>query len=132
MQSEGNSRGSRCVCLILDDEPSVRALLSAVLGRAGFESIEAADSAEAMALFKQHKERIRIVISDVHVPGPMSGLEFASYVQHSLPPVPVLMMSGFTDDERIAGFDYLQKPFLPSAILERIDRVVADRAAAVG
>ena len=63
-----NVRGSDELILVVDDEPAVRRLASAILNRNGYRTITAAEGREGAALFAKHRTEIRMVISDVMMP----------------------------------------------------------------
>jgi CheY-like chemotaxis protein len=77
--------------LLVDDDPSVRALLSRQLERAGFETHEAEDGIDG--LVKLRNRLPKIIISDLEMPR-MSGIEFVSVVRRRFPFIPVIVLSG--------------------------------------
>ena len=77
--------------LLVDDDPSVRALLSRQLKKEGFETREAEDGIEG--LVKLRNELPRVIISDLQMPR-MSGFEFVSVVRRRFPCITVIVLSG--------------------------------------
>jgi DNA-binding NtrC family response regulator len=87
--------------LIVDDDPSIRALLSEVLTEIGFSVRSAEDGFSALAEIR--KEIHDILLSDLNMPD-MSGFELLSVVNRRFPSIPVIAMSGaFSGDEVPSG-----------------------------
>jgi two-component system cell cycle sensor histidine kinase/response regulator CckA len=120
--------------LVVEDEPTVRAGAVRTLQRYGYEVIEAANGDEALALGQEALMRIDLLLTDVVMPR-MSGRQLAEQVRKVKPGVPVLFVSGYTDDaiirapSRAQGVGFLQKPFTP-VILARAVRELLDAPAA--
>jgi DNA-binding NtrC family response regulator len=64
---------------------------------------------------------LELIVSDIHMPNG-DGLVFAHAVKASFPGMPIVMMSGCAEPD--PGFAFLQKPFLPGALLETVRRLV--------
>jgi signal transduction histidine kinase len=108
--------------LVVDDEDAVRRLVATVLRRHSFRVIEAANGREALAVLAAHDD-IDLVISDVLMPE-LGGRELVRQVQRDRPDMPVLFISGFTnqelgDDGDGVGRDttFLAKPFSSTELL---------------
>lgn len=110
------AEGEAGTILVVEDEESVRALLARILPRLGYRVIEAGNGAEALDRFQEQKDEIDLVLTDVIMPV-MSGPELASKVEKERPDLPILFISGYTDDMlegqdiRGRGIPLLQKPF---------------------
>jgi two-component system, cell cycle sensor histidine kinase and response regulator CckA len=119
--------------LLAEDEPTVRALAGHILGSCGYRVLEAPDGKGALAVAAAHAGPIHLLISDVVMPQ-LGGRELAERFAALRPDVPVLFLSGYTDDAVIrhgvleAEFAFLQKPFTPSALARKV-RAVLDRPA---
>jgi CheY-like chemotaxis protein len=101
MQVEGDMPDTKASLLIVDDEPSIRELLSFVLTEVGY-SVRAVEDGFS-ALIEIRKEIPDIVLSDLNMPG-MSGFELLSVVRRRFPAIPVIAMSGaFSVDEVPSG-----------------------------
>lgn len=79
--------------LIVEDEPLVRMSAVAMIEEAGFRTYEAANADEAIALLEKHAD-IRILFTDIDMPGSMDGLKLAHYVRGRWPPVKIIVTSG--------------------------------------
>jgi PAS domain S-box-containing protein len=110
--------------LVVEDEVDVRELARRVLERAGYRVVTAASAREAL-LIAEGTAVLDCIVTDVVMPGGMSGVEMGERLSRSRPGVPVLYMSGYTDDVRFhsAGgsrLPFLAKPFQPDELLENI------------
>ena len=107
--------------LIVEDEPSVRKYIGEILASNGYNAIEAQGGREALRLAREHQGNIDLLLSDVIMPE-MGGLELTERFVELRPATAIVYMSGYTDrplPQEIAD-TLLQKPFTPSALLERI------------
>ncbi|WP_313605226.1 response regulator [Rhizobium sp.] len=79
--------------LVVEDEPLVRMLAVEVVEAAGFEAIEAANADDAIKLLEAITD-IRIVFTDIDMPGSMDGLRLAAAVSDRWPPIHIIVVSG--------------------------------------
>jgi PAS domain S-box-containing protein len=117
--------------LIVDDEPAVRAVTARALRTFGLDVIEADDGVAGLEAFAAQGSRISCVLLDLTMPR-MGGEETFAAIRDLDPEVPVLLMSGFSEDEGKQRFDglgiaaFIEKPFalatLRSAIQGAIDQ----------
>jgi CheY-like chemotaxis protein len=116
------------ICLIVDDEPSIRAYLRAILQRERIQSLEADNAAQALSIIHKLGGRLDLIVSDIKMPGEMDGIDLAYSVRNSFPALPVLLISGYGDVESVkqaaANFEFIQKPFVPETILMAVNKVV--------
>jgi len=116
------------VCLIVDDEPSIRMFIRATLNGEGFQSLEAGSAAEALRIVQKLGGRLDLIVSDIKMPGDMDGVDLAYSIRHSYPAVPVVLISGYGDEEAVkhadADFAFIQKPFVPETILSACRRAI--------
>lgn len=105
--------------LVVDDEPLMRSMMSRVLEQDGYAVLTAEDGPHALSVFHSHHRDIDLLISDVRMPG-MDGAELAAELKAEAPELPVLLMSGFCDPERIRRFEFIPKPFTIADLVGRV------------
>src|SRR5437588_579438 len=88
--------------LIVEDDILVRLTIADYIRGAGYAVFEAANAAEAVAVFASG-ERVDVVFTDVQMPGVMDGLMLARWVQEHHPSVQVLVTSGKGDADISSG-----------------------------
>lgn len=99
--------------LVVDDEPEVRNLLARFFGRKNYTVLGAETGAECLAVLE--RDTVDAVLLDLHMPG-MSGLEVLRKIHAMHPDLPVVMITGDTDEElakatlKEGAFDYVMKP----------------------
>ena len=126
-------RGSETI-LVVEDEEIIRSWIRRVLRQLGYTVLEAREGAEALRIIQEEGNLIQLVLSDVLMPG-MAGRELGQRMTMVRPGLPLLYMSGFTEEEVARqgwlGPDQplLAKPFggaaLASKIREMLDTQVA-------
>jgi two-component system cell cycle sensor histidine kinase/response regulator CckA len=123
----GQERGGETV-LVVEDEPQVRAITVNMLKTRGYNVLEAADAAQALALAGETPV-IQMLVSDVVMPD-LSGPEVASRVQAAHPDIRVLFMSGYTDEavsrHGVSGGSaaFLQKPFTGRQLASKVREIL--------
>jgi CheY-like chemotaxis protein len=121
--AEMPSRGESV--LVVEDDADVRSLTAAQLTGLGYAVIEAPDADEAMS-FLGSTDRIDLLLTDVVLPGIMSGMELAVEARRRRPDVKVVYMSGYAedvlarDDELNDGIELLQKPFRKVDLAQKV------------
>ncbi len=126
--AEAEPRESATV-LIVEDDPLVRTMARRSLAEAGFGVLEAANGREALALIKEHGS-VEAVLTDVAMPE-IGGQELAQRLSELHPDLPVIFMSGYTDDDLTrrglleAGIPFLEKPFSPAALTRMMRSVLS-------
>jgi signal transduction histidine kinase/CheY-like chemotaxis protein len=125
--------GGAIVLLVEDDEP-VRILAGLELRAMGYQVLEAASGAEALALLRE-PQPVDLLFTDVVMPGGMSGRELADAALQLRPALPVLFTSGYTENAVVhhgrldPGVMLLQKPYRRDD-LARAVRAALERGAA--
>jgi DNA-binding NtrC family response regulator len=110
--------------LLVDDEPEVRRMLRRALLRFGFEVVEATNGRVAVDLARSSD--FEVVISDVRMPE-LGGLGLVERLQVDAPLLPVLLISGFTDEESAryyGAFAFLEKPIQLQELRQVTERAV--------
>ena len=113
--------------LIVEDEPLIRMGAVDLIENAGFEVYEAGSADAAIALLELHKE-IRLIFTDVDMPGSMDGLKLAHYVRGRWPPVKIIVTSGhvkLTEESLPGGALFLPKPYEPAQITHKVRELLA-------
>ena len=113
--------------LIVDDDPTIRTLVGAILQKEGYEVQKAEDGRAALTLLEKEKKstKFEFIILDVVMPG-MSGRELADKMVDLFPEIVVLYLSGYTDDAVVrhgllrAEVNFLQKPFTPRMLANKL------------
>ena len=108
--------------LLVEDEPLVRATQVDILQEAGFWVLEAHDADEAFEILKR-RVGVRVVLTDVDMPGSLDGFEFSRLVAQGWPEVGVLVISGkaFPEEGDLPlSAVSLPKPVRPDALTAQI------------
>ncbi len=114
--------------LVAEDNDLLRSLIRSVLERAGYCVRLAADGGEALALLLAEGPPA-LVVADVEMPS-MGGLELARRVEEAHAGTPVLLISGYAEDgdaDDLARREFLQKPFTPAQLVERVGSLLEQR-----
>ncbi|MTI10496.1 PAS domain S-box protein [Curvivirga aplysinae] len=112
--------------LVVDDEPDLLKLVKTVLSSEGHQVLISSDGNEALEIFEKHKD-IDIVLSDVIMPGHMSGYELAQTVREARPDIKFCFMSGYTGrsnpiKEEYSDMPLLRKPFTINVLLKFVSK----------
>jgi len=108
--------------LIVEDEPLVRFCAAQIVQEAGFAVIEAANADEAIAILESRRD-IRVVFTDMHMPGSMDGLRLAHAVRDRWPPIKIIVTSGrewVGPHDLPDGGRFFAKPYDPGAIKDTL------------
>jgi PAS domain S-box-containing protein len=108
--------------LVVEDEPAVRELVTAVLHRAGYRVTVAASPSDALALSDEALASVDLMLSDVVMPD-LRGPELLKVLRHRRPDLRALFMTGYVDpaiESTATVGRFLLKPFPPSRLLERV------------
>jgi len=117
--------------LIAEDEELARMFMKRILENAGYKVIEAADGEEALEKFREKREDISLVLSDVIMPK-KNGMQILEEVTRLKPGVKMMFSSGYAADllnERgifKEGIDLITKPFMKEDLLRKV-REALDR-----
>jgi PAS domain S-box-containing protein len=126
---EAPPRGAGETILVVEDEELVRGFACRFLRNEGYLTRESTDGQRALELLQAEPDAVDLVLTDAVMPR-MGGRELADHVARLKPGLPVLFMSGYTNDEIIRrgllspGAPYLQKPFSPEALASKVREVL--------
>jgi PAS domain S-box-containing protein len=121
--------GSGETVLIVDDEPTVRMLVTDVLEELGYTAIEAADSGAGLKVL-QSNVRIDLLVTDVGLPGGLNGRQMADAGCVTRPDLKVLFITGYAENAAVGngllgpGMEVLTKPFAIEALAARIKSLI--------
>jgi PAS domain S-box-containing protein len=128
-RSSGSDWRGHGTVLLAEDEEGVREVVGRMLERLGFHVLQAEDGITALEALEQHDLAVTAVLLDLSMPR-MGGSETLRLIRERRPELPVILMSGYTEqevaskllDESSGAAGFLQKPFLP----EDLTRVLRD------
>ena len=121
--------------LLVEDEEMVRAVTRRALAQRGFQVFEAASPFRALELFSADPARFDLILTDVVMPG-MNGPTMIERFCELRPNLKVLYMSGYTDNALVdravteRGHAFLQKPFTPTELVDKVLELAAQRTRA--
>jgi len=113
--------------LVVEDEVLVRMNALSLLEEAGFGVLEAGNADEAISLLERRKD-IRIVFTDINMPGNMDGLRLAHAIRNRWPPIELVLTSGqmrVSDEDMPERGLFLGKPYEPSELVEVVRSLVS-------
>lgn len=125
-QSRPPMAGHDETLLLVEDDPDVRAALCFALLQLGYRVLEAANSEEALTLWNQHRGEIRLLLTDLVMPGKMTGVELARQLVQQKPQLRVIYTSGYSAEvagkELVLeeGVNFLSKPFKSNQLAQTI------------
>lgn len=120
------ARGGNETILLVEDELPLRVALRALLAKLGYHLLEAADGEEALQTWHRHRDQIRLVITDLVMPGKLTGAQLAKQLCQINSALKVLYISGYSSEvlgKELAlteGVNFLTKPFHPHQLAEII------------
>ncbi len=103
--------------LVVEDESAVRLLVSNQLQRCGYTVLSSPSGPAALPVWEQHKDSIQLLLTDVIMPGGMTGRELAERLRSEKPLLKVIYTSGYSTEvlgkavTLMEGFNFLQKPY---------------------
>jgi CheY-like chemotaxis protein len=122
-------RGGTETILLVEDQPDVRRVEARILRQLGYDVIEAASGEEALGLAETSGQRIRLLFTDVVMPG-MDGPALADKLRAMYPDMKVILTSGYTE-ERVARLgvpktrtSFVQKPFCRQDVAARVRQLL--------
>src|SRR6266550_7651603 len=123
------SATERPVILIVEDEFLIQMHAAEMIKQAGYDVVEAMNADDAIAILETRRD-IRVVFTDVRIPGSMDGLKLAHAVRHRWPPVQIVATSAYhltLKDELPAGSVFLPKPYTEREIVGTLHALTASQ-----
>ncbi|HVW84048.1 MAG TPA: response regulator [Bryobacteraceae bacterium] len=120
--------------LLVDDDSMVLRFCACVLSRMeGVQVIQASSGAEAIGLAASCETQIDLLLSDITMPGAVSGIDLATWFGRARPGTRVLLMSGWRDGPLAlpADWHFLEKPFLPDRLIAEVNEALGRRVGQV-
>jgi CheY-like chemotaxis protein len=114
----------RRTVLVVEDEAQVRMVLKAILRNNACEVLDADCAERALLLWREGSDRISLLITDIIMPGAMSGWELAEECRTTNPALPVIFTSGYSaemermESSLLNNSVFLEKPFNPEMFLQ--------------
>ena len=118
---------SRPVVLVVEDHELIRLAALDFVGAAGFERIGAKSADEAIRILETRPD-IRLVFTDVEMPGTMDGLKLAHYIRDRWPPVHLILVSGkvtLNDSQIPTNSTFFPKPYDENIVLQELTRLLS-------
>lgn len=118
--------------LLVEDDDSVRKVTSRILRARGYNVLEARSPSDALSIYERSTEEIHLLLTDLTLPE-TSGLALARRLAPSSPDMRVLFISGYSDQnvpegDEFAEVAYLEKPFSPYSLAERVSELLGARS----
>jgi len=118
--------GGAGLILVVEDEPAVRTLATRILETQGYRVQAASSGAEALELWRQQAGAFDVLLTDMIMPGGISGGQLAERLRTDKPGLRVIYMSGYSGDTASRGLvlhegvNFLQKPFDPTHLTRAV------------
>jgi CheY-like chemotaxis protein len=117
-------RGAETI-LVVEDEAVVRGLVRKIFQNCGYRVLEAGSGDQALQLINQTEQRIDLVLTDLVMPGGISGRELGRRLQAREPKLKVIFASGYSQDFTAdnflqPGINFLSKPYSPPALMQMV------------
>jgi CheY-like chemotaxis protein len=116
--------------VVVDDEPTLRMLMSEALQELGYTAIEASDGVAGLKVL-QSSRRVDLLVTDVGLPGGINGRQLADAGRSLRPGLKVLFITGYAENAVVGhghldpGFHILTKPFAMETLASRIRDLLA-------
>ena len=123
--------GNRATVLVIDDEPMVRMLIKDVLEEVGYDVVDVADGPTGLKVI-QSDSRIDLLVTDMGLPGGMSGRQVAEAGREARPNLKVLFVTGYAQttmldaDFNQSSTQVIGKPFNFEALQNKVREMIGD------
>lgn len=115
------------VILVVEDEPIIRLMALDMVEEAGFEAIAAANADQAVTILET-RDDIRLVFTDIDMPGSIDGMKLAICVRDRWPPIEIIVTSGHVmahDVTLPTRGVFVAKPYDPRKVSALMQRMTA-------
>ena len=115
------------VLLVVEDEPLLRMLAVDVGEDAGFIVVAAANADDAVAILESRSD-IRLVFTDIDMPGSLDGMKLAACIRDRWPPIHIILTSGHmkpAQDDMPTGSVFFAKPYRQDRVIDAMRRMAA-------
>jgi signal transduction histidine kinase len=122
--------GGNETVLLVEDEPALRRLALTVLQRHGYHVYEACSGVEALSVWEAHGPEIKLLLTDMIMPGGLSGRELADQLRKRNDRLKIIYTTGYSPEAigqnltLIEGVNYLPKPYHPEKLLQMVRRTL--------
>ena len=118
----------RIAVLVVEDEALIRLAAMDLVESAGYEAVEARNADEAIRILGARTD-IRVVFTDVDMPGTMDGLKLAHFIRDRWPPIKLVVASGMkilAESQLPKGSRFFSKPYEDSSIVSALTDLLSD------
>jgi nitrogen-specific signal transduction histidine kinase len=125
-ESRPGPRGGTETILLVEDDADVRLVTRITLERHGYRVLEAPDGLAALELWRQHRDAVALLLTDLVMPGELDGRELAQRLRADRPQLKVIYTSGYSPElagrelHSRSGEAFLQKPCPAERLLETV------------
>jgi len=118
-------KATKGTILLVEDESNVREFAAAVLQQEGYTLLQAKSAETALEVWHWHSKRIELLLTDVVLPGELSGVDLGSALQEEKPSLKVVLTTGYNRESVTPRADgkplfVLGKPYTPRALLQAV------------
>ena len=118
---------SGAVVLVVEDNHLILMSALDLVETAGYEGIAAANADEAIAILEKRAD-VKLVFTDIEMPGTIDGVKLAHYIRERWPPIHLIVASGreIKDESQLpTGSKFFSKPYDNTTIVEEMARMLA-------
>jgi two-component system, response regulator PdtaR len=118
----------RAAVLVVEDEAIIRLAALDLIESAGYEAVEAKNADEAICILETRPD-IRVVFTDIDMPGTMDGLKLAHFIRNRWPPIRIVVASGMkivTESQLPTGARFFSKPYADGSIVSALAELLND------
>lgn len=111
---------------VVEDEPTLRALVRKVLERSGYQVVEAPSGLAALEIWTEKKPHVDLLLTDMVMPDGISGRQLAEKLKAENPSLKVIFTTGYSPDLMGQDFilkdgvNFLQKPYPPQKLVQTV------------